>query len=77
MIHPLNKTKLCWDWVIIALVRHLPCCLACACADALLLQVLYSAVMVPWSISFALHDSCDAPGAAREGCVPDALKART
>jgi hypothetical protein len=39
-------------------------------------QVLYSAVMVPWSISFQLHDSCDAPGAAHDGCASNTLKAR-
>lgn len=35
--------------------------------------MLYSAVMVPWSISFAMHDSCTEPGAATEGCMPSAL----
>jgi hypothetical protein len=48
------------------LTRH------CVCR----LQVLYSAVMVPWSIAFTLHESCDAPGARHDGCIPASLKAR-
>lgn len=39
-----------------------------------LAQVLYSLVMVPWTVAFSVHDSCDSAAAVHEGCVPDAVK---
>ena len=41
-----------------------------------LAQVLYSLVMVPWTVAFSVHEACDSDAAVHQGCVPDAVKAR-
>jgi hypothetical protein len=74
MVHPLDRKRRSWDWLILLLVRDRLLVPPPFALTPSLGQVLYSLVMVPWTVAFSVHDSCDSAAAAHEGCVPDAVK---
>ena len=84
MIHPLNRWKLYWDWWLLLLARrassHHRCTRSalfdtpCRVAPP---QVLYSAVMVPWSVSFQPSSCGDAAANSAGGaCASATITAR-
>lgn len=80
MAHPRVWWKQAWDYFILVMVRAAGAAGEHAALSAAR-QLLYNAIMVPYSISFTVYQECgqvhDANPLVYADCIPSSVKARS